>query len=57
MADLAEPSVWLSYEIGPRESVFALGVVSVNYARLEWALGGVFANVVELTSEIAWSLL
>ena len=58
MADLVDPSAWPSYEIGPRDSVFALGVVSVNYADLEFALAGVFAYVLGLsTSNFKWTLL
>jgi hypothetical protein len=57
MPDPSKPSTWPRYEIGPHESVFALGVASVNYARLEFALGGVFANVIGLTREFTWSLL
>jgi hypothetical protein len=57
MPDLFDLSAWPCYEIGPRDSVFALGVVSVNYSRLEWALGGIFTNVVGLSIETAWSLL
>src|SRR6266478_4046188 len=57
MSDPSEPSAWPPYEIGPHQSVFALGVASVNYARLEFALGGVFANVIGLTNELTWALL
>jgi hypothetical protein len=57
MADPLEAPAWPSYQIGPHESVFALGVASVNYAKLEYALGGVFANVIGLTVEIASALL
>jgi len=45
MSDPSEPSAWPPYEIGPHQSVFALGVASVNYARLEFALGGVFGGL------------
>jgi hypothetical protein len=39
MADPSDPSAWPSYQIGPRDSVFALGVASVNYAGLEFVVG------------------
>jgi len=57
MAGPLEAPAWPSYEIGPHDSVFALGVASVNYVKLEFALGGVFANVIGLTSELTWALL
>jgi hypothetical protein len=57
MADPLDASKWPSYPIEPRESVFALGVVSVNYAGLEFALGSVFTNVLDLASNITWALL
>ena len=54
---MAEPPAWPSYRIGPHDSVFALGVVSVNYASLELALGTVFANVIGLTADFTRALL
>jgi hypothetical protein len=54
---MAEPPAWPSYRIGPHDSVFALGVVSVNYASLEFALSGVFANVIGLTDDFSRALL
>jgi hypothetical protein len=56
MLDPANPG-WPSYGIGPHDSVFALGVASVNYARLEFAFGGVFGNVVGLTNTETWEKL
>jgi hypothetical protein len=56
MTDAPAPATWPTYEVGPHESVFALGVASVNYSRLEFALSGVFANVVGLTSDFTFSL-
>jgi hypothetical protein len=35
---MTEPEVWPTYSIGPKDSIFALGVVSVYYARLEHAI-------------------
>jgi hypothetical protein len=57
MTDPFDPSAWPSYPIGPRDSVFALGVASVNYAGLEFALGGIFATVTGLTMNAASVLL
>lgn len=57
MADPLDPPAWPSYQVGPHDSVFALGVASVNYARLEFALGGVFATVIGLAYELTWALL
>ncbi len=48
---------WPPYDIGSRDSVFALGVASVNYARLEFAFGFVFAKVLGVTNIEAWALL
>jgi hypothetical protein len=57
MADPLDTSKWPSYPIASHESVFAIGVVSVNYAGLEFALGSVFTNVLDLASDITWALL
>ena len=54
MTDFA---AWPVYEIGPRDSVFAIGVASVNYARLEFAFSGVFAQVLGKTNKEVWALL
>lgn len=53
---MAKPPAWPSYRIGPHDSVFALGVASVNYASLEFALGSVFASVIGLTSDFTRAL-
>jgi hypothetical protein len=53
-----EPSAaWPPYDIGPQDAVFALGVASVNYARLEFAFSHVFAKVLGITNNDAWALL
>ena len=39
---------WPSYQVGPKSTVFALGVVSVNYARLEYAVLGMFQVILGL---------
>jgi hypothetical protein len=57
MADPSEPTALPPHQNGPHDSVFVLGVASVNYARLEFALGGVFAKVIGLTNELTWALL
>ncbi len=54
---MAEPPAWPAYDIGPHDSVFALGVASVNYARLEFAFGCIFAKVLEITNSQAWEKL
>lgn len=37
---------WPPYQTGPRDSIFALGVASVNYARLEFAMQAILGNVI-----------
>ena len=32
---------WPSYDVGPKECMFALGVVGVKYAKLEFALSAI----------------
>jgi hypothetical protein len=54
---MTDPTEWPEYDVGPRESVFALGVASVSYARLEFAFSGVFAKVLGKTNDEVWSLL
>ena len=51
------PSAWPPYAIGSHDAAFALGVASVNYARLEFAFSHVFAKVLRITSNAAWALL
>jgi hypothetical protein len=54
---MAEPPAWPAYYIGPHDSVFALGVASVNYARLEFAFAFIFAKVLAITNSQAWERL
>lgn len=54
---MAEPPAWPAYDIGPHDSVFALGVASVNYARLEFAFGFIFAKILNITNSQAWEIL
>jgi hypothetical protein len=51
------PPAWPPYDIGPHDAVFALGVASVNYARLEFAFSHLFAIVLGITNNDAWALL
>jgi hypothetical protein len=44
---------WPDYQAGPRESIFALGVVSVNYAKLEYALSLLFGIILGLDQEVS----
>ena len=47
-------SAWPSYDVGSHDAVFALGVVSVSYARLEFAFSHVFSKVLGITNNEAW---
>jgi hypothetical protein len=46
-------SPWPSYQTGPQDSIFALGVASVNYANFERTVTWVFAAVSRLPEEYA----
>ena len=54
---MTDPTPWPAYDVGPRESVFALGVASANCARLEVAFGFMFAKVFGITNDRAWERL
>jgi hypothetical protein len=54
MADAPE---WPAYDIGPRDSIFALGAVSVNYARLEFAVYGMFSTIVGISTAVSARLM
>jgi hypothetical protein len=45
---MSDPSEWPTYSTGPKDSIFALGVVSVNYARLEFAVYMMFTTILGL---------
>jgi hypothetical protein len=36
---------WPTYDVGPKDCIFALGVASLNYAQLEFAFSGMFSTV------------
>jgi hypothetical protein len=40
---------WPEYAVGPKDSLFAIGVASSNFARLEMVMQFIFASVLDLT--------
>jgi hypothetical protein len=48
---------WPLYQHGPRDSIFAVGMVSVNYAQLEFAVYGMFSTILALQAETATRLV
>ena len=44
---LSSPREWPRYVVGPRDTIFALGVLALNYNRLEIAFRTLFAAVTE----------
>jgi hypothetical protein len=51
--DGPEPSEWPTYTRAPRDSVFAIGVVSINYAQLEFALTAMFSTTLNIPISLA----
>jgi len=49
MADTPE---WPAYQTGPKDSIFALGVISTNYARLEFATQGMFTSILGMNMTV-----
>jgi hypothetical protein len=54
---MTAPTAWPDYDVGPHDAVFAIGVASINYARLEFAFSGLFAKVLGITNSQAWEIL
>src|ERR1700730_52402 len=54
---MTEPQAWPTYSIGPKDSIFALGVVSVNYARLEHAIHAMFAVILGIDGVVSHHLM
>jgi hypothetical protein len=54
---MTEPQAWPTYSIGPKDSIFALGVVSVNYARFEHAIHAMFAVILGIDSVVSHHLM
>jgi hypothetical protein len=54
---MTEAPEWPAYQIGPKDSIFALGVVSVNYARLEFAVHGMFAAILGIGGALSYRLM
>jgi hypothetical protein len=48
---------WPRYDVGPRECMFALGVVGVKYSQLEFALSAMFSTVTQIGSSATSILL
>ena len=45
------PDDWPEYAVGPKDSLFALGVASSNFTGLEMVMQFIFATVLDLTIE------
>jgi hypothetical protein len=41
-----------AYQTGPKDSIFALGVISTNYAQLEFAAQGMFMSILGMNATI-----
>jgi hypothetical protein len=54
---MEEAPDWPAYQVGPKNSVFALGVVSVNFARLEFAVHAMFAVILGITGALSYRLM
>jgi hypothetical protein len=50
---MADVPAWPSYQVGPEDSIFALGVVSVNFARFEYAFTWMFTVVSGIHEDFA----
>jgi hypothetical protein len=51
---LGEENPWPRYEVGPLETILAIGVISVNFVGLETAFSYIFGNVLGLGIVAAW---
>jgi hypothetical protein len=51
------PEKWPNYPTGPEDSIFALGVITSNYARLEFAVFGVFTSILGLEADVSSRLM
>src|SRR5688572_15482052 len=44
---------WPNYLPGPRDNIFALGVISLMYGSLEW----MFASVFQAVTQVPWTVM
>ena len=49
---MADTPKWPAYQTGPKDSIFALGVISTNYARLEFAAQGMFTSILGMNMTV-----
>lgn len=54
---MPETPEWPSYEIGPKDSIFALGVVSANFVRLESAVYAMFGTILGIDGNLSSRLM
>ena len=54
---MPDDPVWPRYPVGPKHSVFALGVVGINYAQLEFAVFGIFTTILSLERDVSSRLM
>jgi hypothetical protein len=55
--NIRDPQNWPAYTTGPEDSIFALGVITTNYAQLEFAVYAVFTSILGLESEVSSRLM
>jgi hypothetical protein len=54
---MGETPVWPAYPVGPRDSIFAIGVASIKYTELESVLRFMFATVFDVSRDDAMMLV
>ncbi len=54
---MADAPDWPHYQLGPKDSIFAVGVISIQYARLEFAMGQLFSIVIGISPAMTAALL
>lgn len=54
---MADVPNWPRYLTGSKDSIFALGVVSTNYARFEFAVYGMFSTLLGISADLGARLI
>jgi hypothetical protein len=51
LSDMSENPIWPAYQIGSHETIYAIGVASIKFAQLEYAMGAIFRTVLDINHD------
>jgi hypothetical protein len=51
LSDMKDDPAWPSYHVGSHDTIYAIGVASIKFAQLEYAMGAIFRTVLDINHD------